>query len=240
MLKHSLHLFFLLATFPLLSSCEKLLPEKVAIQASSKDFWIDRCEIKYRDKEFPITGSVRDVVKLLGPYDRFTQRGFRYFWDDIGLQVETRHDSDRVSGIELLYNREESSTEMGLRLADRPEDRIELAAIKETMPQGFFRGELVIEGALIGKEINFDKINNTRLNYLKTQTGPDTQLKPIQESWSATRYAFERNCANGKHLRFIFTMLPFASAPPTRLEAISIGSDNVPDSTDTDATKSIE
>lgn len=235
-----LHLLLLLATYPLLSSCEKILPEKATVLSSSKDFWIDRCEIKYRDKEFPITGSVSDMVKLLGPYDRFTQRGFRYFWDDLGLQVATRNDSDRVISVELLFNREESSTEMGLRLADRPEDRIELAAIKETMPQGFFRGELILEGALIGQEIDFDKINKTRQEYLKTQTGPDTQLKPIQESWSATRYAFERNCADGKHLRFIFTMMPFESAPPTRLEAISIGSDNVPDSTVTHDVKRIE
>ncbi|MES2675165.1 MAG: hypothetical protein V4660_13070 [Pseudomonadota bacterium] len=235
-----LHLLLLLATYPLLSSCEKILPEKATVLSSSKDFWIDRCEIKYRDKEFPITGSLSDVVKLLGPYDRFTQRGFRYFWDDMGLQVETATDSDRILDIGLLFNHEETSTEMGLRLADRPEDRLALAATKETRPQGFFRGELVIEGAHIGPEIDFDKINKTRQAYLKTQTGPDTQPKPIQESWSATRYAFERHCADGKHLRFIFRMMPFESVPPTRLEAITIGSDNVPDSTVTHDVKRIE
>lgn len=226
-------LFFYLIVFFLLSGCnEKLvekLQEKPLIKTSSKDFWIDRCDIKYRERSFPISGDLSDVVKIFGNYDRFSGLGNRYFWDDIGLQVTTDADSNRVVTTELLLNHEESPVEMSLRLADRPEDRVRLTEIKESRPQGFFRGELVIEGALIGQEVDFDKINNTRLEYLKTQDGPDAELKPIQLSWSETRYAYERTCADGKHVRFIFTLMMLEEGKPLRLEAVTIGSDNSPE-----------
>lgn len=242
-LKNFSYLFLSSTILFVLSGCNEKLtgqsqensPEKPFVQTSSKDFWIDRCDIKYRGENFPITGTVNDVVKLLGPYDRFTEVGNRYFWDAIGLQVATGleagtpEDSDAIISAGLLFNHEESSVEMGLRLADRPEDRVRLAEINGSRPQGFFRGELVIEGALIGQEVDFEKINDTRLEYLKTQDGPDAELKPIQQSWSATRYAFERSCADGKHVRFIFNLMSFESGDPKRLETITIASDNAPE-----------
>lgn len=219
----------------LLSGCEEVVPEKPQVKVDSKDFWIDRCEIKYRGKDFPISDSVGDVVNVLGPYNRSIEVGNRYFWDDIGLQVATGleagkiEDSDLIISVSLLFNHEETSVEMGLRLADRPEDRVRLAEIVESRPQGFFRGELVIEGAPIGQEVDFDKINDSRLEYLKMLDDSDAELKPIQQSWSATRYAFERGCANGKNLGFIFTLLPFESGEPKRLERITIGFSDIPD-----------
>lgn len=218
----------------LLCGCEEILSKKPVVKTSSKDFWIDRCDIKYRDKIFPITGSVSDVVKVFGPYDRFSEAGNRYFWDGIGLQIATGleagtpEDSDAIISAGILFNHEESSVEMGLRLADRPEDRIRLAEIKGSRPQGFFRGELVIEGALIGQEVDFEKINDTRLEYLKTQSGPDAKLKPIQLSWAETRYAYERTCVDGKHIRLIFRLMLLESGKPMRLEAVTIASDNTP------------
>ena len=52
-------------------------------------------------------------------------------------------------------------------------------------------------------------------------------IQPIRESWSNKRYAYECTCSDGKHLRFIFTLI--SSVPPFRMEALSMGSDNVPD-----------
>ena len=220
---------FTSAIFLQFAGCKEILPEKPQIKIDSKDFWIDRCEIKYRGKDFPISGSVSDVVKVLGPYNRSIEVGNRYFWDDIGVQVATGldagtlEDSDLIISVSLLFNHEETFVEMGLRLADRPEDRVRLAEIIESRPQGFFRGELVIEGASIGQEVDFDKINESRLEYLKTLDDPDAELKPIQQSWSATRYAYERTCANGRDLGFIFTLLPFEAGDPMRLQRITIG-----------------
>ena len=237
MANYYLHFLPVLSTALLLLGCEKLIPEKVTVLNTSKDFWIDRCDLTYRGKHFPIRGRVSDVVELLGPNDRFSDIGSRYFWDDLGLQLTTNNGLDRILSAELLFNHEESSSEMGMRLANLPEYEIQLAELRGSRPQGFFRGDLVLEGALIGQEVDFDNINKIRAEYFKTQTGPDAQAIAIQESWSSTRYAFERNCADGKHLRFIFTLLSLKENTPLQLESITIGSDNVPDVTNTHEAK---
>ncbi len=220
----------LLAAFVAISSCDKLKATSVAPLTSSKDFWIDRCEIKYRGKEFPIRGSISDMVQLFGPYDRYAERVDGYFWDSIGLQVNKLRTSDRVSSVEINFNRLESGTEKALRSLGTAEDMRELAEEQSNFSKGFFHGELVMEGALIGNTVDFSKINTIREEYFKTQTGADAQVIAIQQSWSATRYAFERNCADGKHLRFIFTLLSGEDVALNQMESLTIGSDNVPDS----------
>ncbi len=234
-----LHLLCAIAS---LSSCDKLTSissdarEKISSPLSvppplksSKDFWIDRCEIKYQDKELPITGSVSDMVNLFGPYDRFSERGFRYFWDGIGLQIDALTVMGRVRSVSINFNRIESSMEVVSRELGTPEALQNLADIKSASPQGFFKGELVFEGALIGPAVvDFDLINKIREQYFKAQSGPDAHSIAIEESWSASRYAFERQCNDGQHRRFIFTLLTGEHVAFNQMESLTIGSDNVP------------
>ncbi len=220
----------IITTVMAISSCDKLKSISVAPLTSSKDFWIERCEIKYQGKDFPIRGSVSDMVQLFGPYDRFADLGNRYFWDGIGLQVNTLSSSDRVRSVDINFNRLESGTEKALRSLGAAEDMRKLTEEQSNMPKGFFHGELVMEGAKIGNTVNFSEINAIREEYFKTQTGVDAHVIAIQQSWSATRYAFERVCADGKHLRFIFTLLSGEDVAPNQMESLTIGSDNVPDS----------
>jgi len=196
---------------------------------SSKDFWIDRCEIKYRGKDFPVTGNISDVVALLGPYDRYSAIGYRYFWDDIGVQIDTLTVMGRVRNASIHFNRIESSMEVVSRELGTPEALQNLADIKSASPQGFFKGELVFEGALIGPAVvDFDLINKIREQYFKAQSGPDAHSIAIEESWSASRYAFERQCNDGQHRRFIFTLLTGEHVAFNQMESLTIGSDNVP------------
>jgi hypothetical protein len=181
----------------------------------------------YRGKPFPITGTLEEMIGLLGPYTR--HEGYFYFWDSLGLKVNlVRNSRSLVSGIDLYLDREESSSEIGLKLSGRPEDLEEVKEIRATYPWGFFKGEFVLEGAVIDSLVDFGKVNESRQAYLQAQSGPDTQLQPIRESWSSTRYAFTRDCADGKNLGMIFTLI--SSEPPLRLQTISIGSNTVPDS----------
>ncbi len=237
----------LLCAIASLSSCDKLTSissdarEKISSTlsgpppfTSSKDFWIDRCEIKYRGKDFPIMGSISDVVALLGPYDRFSERGFRYFWDDIGVEISTPTAKGGPISTTINFNRIESSMEIVLRELGTPEALQNLADIKSASPQGFFKGELVFEGALIGHTvIDFDLINKTRKEYFKTQSGPDAYSIDIEESWSAKRYAFERLCANGMRIGFLFTLLTGENVKSNQIEVLAFGSNNDPDSTKT-------
>jgi hypothetical protein len=218
----------LLACFSLFQGCDKLHLKKNPPLKGSRDFWLDRCEIKYKGKDFPLTGTVEDMAKVMGPFDRHEKHGDLYFWDDLGLQVNTPQNSTRITSIDIYFAREESDSEMAKRLADRPQDRIDLAEIKASYPQRFFKGEMVLEGALIGPVIDFEQVDDTRHLYLKNQTGPDAHVQSIRQSWSATRYAYERTCADGQHRRFIFTLI--SGRPPHMLESLSIASDNVLDS----------
>ena len=193
----------LITTFVALSSCDKFESPSIVPLTQSKDFWIDRCDIKYQGKDFPIRGSVSDMVELFGPYDRYAERGGRYFWEKIGLQVSTLSEMGRVRSISIDFNRLESVSEEVLRLTGTPEALRKLAEEQSNMANSFFHGELVMEGALIGNVVDFNQINAIREEYFKTQTGADAHAIPIKESWSATRYAFERVCTDGKHLRFI-------------------------------------
>lgn len=210
------------------TGCGKLPGKPEAPRTSSKDFWIDRCDIKYRGKVFPVTGTVEDMVGLLGPYDRFESAGSRYFWDSLGLQISAFQGIGQIRSVDLYFAREESDSEIGLRLSGRPEDKAELAQIYATYPHGFFKGELVLEGARIGPVIDFAKVNATRQAYLKSQSGPDARLIAIDRSWADTRYAYERTCEDGREFGFLFSLI--SSVPPFRLRSLSIDSDNVPDS----------
>lgn len=210
------------------ASCADMLPAKPEVTLDSKDFWIDRCELKYRGTDFPIAGNVGDVVAVLGPYNRFSDVGNRYFWDDLGLQVATGleagtpEDSDAIISVTVQFTFEENLVEQALRQADRPEDRARLAASLGSRPQGVFRGELVIEGALVGQEIDFDSINDSRYEYLKAHA-PGALFPRIRQSWAAERYAFERPCADGRRLGFIFSLMPLQRGEPMRLEQLTMG-----------------
>jgi hypothetical protein len=220
--------FFALLAISVFSGCDKNPFQKTPPQADSKDFRIDRCDIQYRGQAFPVTGTMADMVKLLGPYDRLDTASGRHFWDSLGLQVDAHLGNGQINGVEIHFAREESDSEIGHRLAGRPEDSIALIDIRSTYPHGFFKGELILEGARIGSEIDFSQVNDTRQLYLKTQSGPDAHLISIERSWSNTRYAYERTCADGRHFRFFFFLL--SSVPPFRMQSVGIVSDNVKDS----------
>lgn len=214
----------LAATVP---GCNKS-PGKTPPLTASKDFRVDRCDIQYRGQAFPVTGTVPDMVKLLGPYDRLDTLSGRHFWDSLGLQVEAYRPNGQIRGLDIYYAYEMGESESGLRLSGRPQDLAAADEIRSGYPHGFFQGEMVFEGALIGPEIDFSRVNDTRSEYLKTQSGPDAKFIPIQQSWSNTRYAFERTCADGRHFRFFFFLV--TADKPFRMQSLGIVSDNVQDS----------
>jgi hypothetical protein len=220
----------IITTVIAISSCDKLKSTSVAPLTSSKDFWIDRCEIKYQGKDFPLRGSISDMVQLFGPYDRYAERVNGYFWDGIGLEINTLPSSDRVRSVNINFNRLESVSEEVLRLSGTPDAMRELAEEQSNFSKGFFHGELVMEGAMIGNTVDFSKTNTIREEYFKTQTGVDAHVIAIQQSWSSTRYAFERVCADGKHVGFLFMLLSGEDVAPNQMRALIIDSNNVPDS----------
>ncbi len=171
----------------IISGCEKKeLTEKKPI-VKSRDFFIEKCNIKYKERNFPINGKIQEITALLGPQDRFVEQGFKYFWDDLGLQVSTLPNSDSIAEIKWWLDETNNS--------------------EQILPKSFFNKEFILEGALINTNTNIRTINETRRAYLESLKEPDTEERPIVETWSWDRLGYERFCQNGKHIRVIFRLI---------------------------------
>ena len=183
-------------------------------------FRIDACTLYYRDMPLDFNAPLEEWVKKLGEFDRkVVLANDIYVWDALGVQIYTRWNQTKVLSINMMYAREVTAYEENLTYSTNPADKTALADITSSVT--FFDGGVILEGALVAAEIDFESLNKIRKTYLAERGGADSQYIPIKQSYSPVRYGFERFCQNGSHLRYVFYLL--TPDEPHRIGTLTIG-----------------
>lgn len=124
-------------------------------------FIFDKDKITYNGKEFWPGMSIEEVTEIFGePYTRtykgkaFFHEYITYFWDDWGVMVSTQL-RDSIQTVMMVDIRWNLTIGKALELANDDDLRDLVKSMKEDNPKTYFKGNILVAGAPLGRMTNF-------------------------------------------------------------------------------------
>lgn len=124
-------------------------------------FIFDDDKITYNGKEFWPGMSIEEVTEIFGePYTRtykgkaFFHEYIAYFWDDWGVRVSTQL-RDSIQTVMMVDIRWNLTIDEGLEFASDNDLRDLAKRMKENCPKTYFKGNILVGGAPLGRNTNF-------------------------------------------------------------------------------------
>ncbi len=203
-------------------SCVEVIPSNLERDQNSfikqkHQFEIVGCDIQYNKQSLVLGSAIDDWVKVLGSYDRMVELANDiYVWDEIGLQLYSRWGKKQVKSMNFIINQrnqEYFSYETDIAIAKEMggDNLVKLTKLRyDARPKQLFQRWFKLDGILMGENIDFNLINDKRLEYHMAHYDwqPGQEIKTFHKSYVDTRYAYHLDCPGSQDYGFVLEVLP--------------------------------
>lgn len=207
--------FFITILIALLISCGKA--EELDVSEKNRhNFNIEGCKLTFNDINVYLGSHVDTWINKLGENYRIAAYGSRYLWDDIGIYLNVENKSKKVNSITFMYSYPPKliSYEKQLEKAVKEKNHYEIKSIKymiDNRLKSYFHGKLILDGAQLGKKVNFHEIKEKRFKYFNENYDKYKDMNigfnTFRQSYTPERWAYNTNCPNGEEYGFIYLLI---------------------------------
>ena len=158
-------------------------------------FIFDGDKITYNGKEFWPGMSIEEVTEIFGePYTRtykgkaFFHEYITYFWDDWGVMVSTQL-RDGIQIVMMVDIRWNLTIGKALELANDDDLRDLVKSMKEDNPKTYFKGNILVGGAPLGRMTNVKKdfMKENELLFFERHRGERIAEYMVTDSYDYTK-----------------------------------------------------